>query len=63
MWVLHLDGAPQSVKRVIWHTPLFVFRQVFALLKMRNPNRNFHHTAHQKEKTIDEVLREKEERE
>jgi cellulose synthase/poly-beta-1,6-N-acetylglucosamine synthase-like glycosyltransferase len=59
IWILYLDDAPESVKRAVWQTPLFMLRQAKALWKMRNPNRNFRHTEHSKEMGVDEVLRKK----
>ncbi|MBL7808765.1 MAG: glycosyltransferase [Saprospiraceae bacterium] len=56
LWVLRLDKAPEAVRRVAWQTPVFVFRQIKALLKMRDPNRNFRHTEHRKAVTVEEVL-------
>lgn len=56
LWVLRLDKAPEAVRRVAWQTPIFVFRQIKALLKMRDPNRNFRHTEHRKAVTVEEVL-------
>lgn len=57
LWILKLDHAPQPVWNALWQAPRFVLRQVGALLKMRNPNKNFQHTAHRKQISVDEVLR------
>jgi cellulose synthase/poly-beta-1,6-N-acetylglucosamine synthase-like glycosyltransferase len=59
LWVLHLDGAPGRVKGVIWQTPRFIFQQVKALGKMRDPNRNFRHTEHSKVVNVEKVLQER----
>lgn len=56
LWVLHLDQAPPEVWNALWQAPKFVFRQVLGLLKMRDPQKNFKHTEHQKTLTISEVL-------
>lgn len=62
IWVLHLDDAPRKVKRVVWQAPLFLLRQFKALWKMRNPNRNFRHTEHSREISVEEVLGKENER-
>ena len=56
LWVLHLDQAPPEVWRALWQAPKFVFRQILGLLKMRDPQKNFKHTEHQKTWTIQEIL-------
>ncbi|MCC7467231.1 MAG: glycosyltransferase [Saprospiraceae bacterium] len=58
LWVLHLDGAPGKVKRVVWQAPQFILRQAKALWKMRDPNRNFRHTEHSKVVNVENVLQE-----
>ncbi|HLP93112.1 MAG TPA: glycosyltransferase [Saprospiraceae bacterium] len=65
MWniwrVLQLDQAPEAVKRAVWLAPVFILRQIRALGNMRDPNRNFQPTENRQARTVDEVLREREE--
>jgi cellulose synthase/poly-beta-1,6-N-acetylglucosamine synthase-like glycosyltransferase len=53
---LYLSDAPLAVWNAIKGTPLFVFKQLTALLRMRNPQKNFKHTEHQHSVTIDELI-------
>ena len=53
---LRLSNAPRQVWQAIWGLPLFVLKQVTALFKMGNPNKNFKHSEHTRNFTIDEVL-------
>lgn len=56
MWVLHLSNAPKAVWNKLWAIPLFVAKQITALFKMRNPNKNFKHTEHNRTYNINEVM-------
>lgn len=56
LWVLKLDDAPPQVWKVLWQVPKFILRQMAGLLKMRNPNKHFKHTAHGKVLSVEEVL-------
>ncbi len=58
-WSLRLANAPESVRAVLGKTPLFVWRQVRALLRMRNPNKNFAPTEHKHVVSVDELLNRK----
>ncbi|MFK7906495.1 MAG: glycosyltransferase [Chitinophagales bacterium] len=58
LWVLHLSKAPKAVWNKLWGLPLFVLKQVTALFKMRNPNKNFKHTEHNRTYNIKEVMSE-----
>jgi cellulose synthase/poly-beta-1,6-N-acetylglucosamine synthase-like glycosyltransferase len=58
-WTLFLSKVPQQVWDSLSGVPLFVWKQVTALFKMRNPNKNFKHTTHTQQVDIDEVLRRK----
>lgn len=53
---LWLSKVPKSVWRGIWSIPLFIVKQVFALFKMTNPNKNFKHTEDKVNVSIDDVL-------
>lgn len=55
-WTLYLSKVPAQIWKAIWGMPLFVARQVTALFKMGNPNKNFKHTEHTRNVSIDEVL-------
>ena len=54
--VLYLSRVPRVVWRSLKGVPLFVFRQVLALLKMKNPNKNFKHSDHHQYISIDEIM-------
>jgi cellulose synthase/poly-beta-1,6-N-acetylglucosamine synthase-like glycosyltransferase len=56
LWTLSLSGAPGLVRRAFIAIPTFIWRQMRALLGMRNPDKNFKHTEHTKVVTVDEVL-------
>lgn len=56
LWVLRLSKAPKAVWDKLWGIPLFVLKQVTALFKMRNPNKNFKHTEHNRSYNIQEVM-------
>ncbi len=57
LWTLYLSRAPRALWANLYGVPLFVARQVTALLRMGNPNKNFKHTEHKVNVSIDEVLR------
>ncbi len=56
LWALKLDGAPKPVWDALWQVPKFVLRQLFGLLKMRDPNKHFRHTEQKKKVTVEEVM-------
>lgn len=56
-WTLKLSNAPKPVWNAVATMPAFVLRQVKGLLKMGNPNKNFKHTEHKVNVTIEEVLK------
>lgn len=56
---LQLSHAPLPVWKSVLSLPVFIFRQVTALTKMSNPNRNFKHTEHHRKISIEEVLSQK----
>ena len=56
LWVLRLSKAPKAVWNKLWGIPLFVLKQVAALFKMGNPNKNFKHTEHSRKYNIKEVM-------
>lgn len=55
LWTLKLSDAPSAVWRAVFSTPKFVWRQVMALFKMSNPNKNFKHTEHRVAVDVEEV--------
>lgn len=55
-WTLYLSKVPQQLWNSIWGIPLFVMRQVTALAKMGNPDKNFKHTEHNRSVNIDELV-------
>ena len=54
---LYLSRVPKQIWKALWGLPLFVLKQVTALFKMRNPNKNFKHTEHNRNYTIDDILK------
>ena len=56
LWTLYLSRAPAALWANLYGVPLFAARQVTALLKMGDPNKNFKHTEHKVTVSIDEVL-------
>ena len=62
LWVLKLDNAPKSVWNALYSAPGFVLSQIRGLLKMGNPNKNFAHTQHTRNVTIDELMKQENER-
>ncbi|MEM9884594.1 MAG: glycosyltransferase [Bacteroidota bacterium] len=55
-WTLYLSKAPPQVWQSLSGIPSFIFRQMTALFKMKNPNKNFKHTEHQHQVSIDDLL-------
>lgn len=54
---LYLSKVPAAIWKALWGLPLFVLKQVTALFKMGNPNKNFKHTEHDRTYTIDDILK------
>lgn len=52
---LYLSQAPASVQSVFWKLPLFAWRQLRAMFKMRDPNKNFKHTEHRQVVKLEDV--------
>lgn len=57
LWVLKLDEAPEPVWDAVWNVPKFVWRQFAGLFKMRDPNKNFKHTEHRRQVTVEDVIK------
>lgn len=57
LWSLSLSEVPDKIWSAIWGLPLFIWKQVTALFKMRNPNKHFKHSEHTKAVRIEEVLK------
>ncbi|MCI5084008.1 MAG: glycosyltransferase family 2 protein [Saprospiraceae bacterium] len=55
-WTLYLSNVPDKIWESIWGIPLFVMRQVSALTRMGNPDKNFKHTEHNRNIQVDELL-------
>ena len=58
-WTLYLSNAPSQVWLAVKAMPLFIVKQIKALFKMTNPNKNFKHSEHKIKVTIDDVLKDK----
>lgn len=56
LFTLYLSKVPKQVWHALAGIPLFVLKQATALLKMRNPNKNFKHTEHKHTVSIDELV-------
>lgn len=56
LWTIKLSDAPKQVWSAIWSLPFFVLKQFRGLLKMGNPNKNFKHTEHTKNVSVEDVL-------
>jgi len=57
LFTLYLAKAPKEIWKALWGLPFFVMKQVTALFKMGNPNKNFKHSEHTRNYSIDEVLK------
>ncbi|MBP7273877.1 MAG: glycosyltransferase [Saprospiraceae bacterium] len=58
LWTLYLSDAPKSVwQSIISGVPTFIIRQMRAMFKIGNPNKNFTHTEHKVDISIDEILK------
>ena len=55
-WTLYIFIVIERLCDSIWGIPLFVMRQVTALAKMGNPDKNFKHTEHNRSVNIDELV-------
>ena len=54
---LYLSKAPSEIWKALWGIPFFVLKQATALLKIGNPNKNFKHTEHTRNYSLDEVIK------
>jgi len=54
-WTLLLTDAPAEVKRIVWQTPKFIWRQFKGLFKMFDPHKYFSPTEHSKILSINEL--------
>jgi cellulose synthase/poly-beta-1,6-N-acetylglucosamine synthase-like glycosyltransferase len=53
---LYLSRVPQPIWNAIWSLPKFAARQFTAMFKMRNPDKNFKHSEHTVQVSIEEIL-------
>lgn len=56
-WTLYLSKAEPVIWKNLRGLPLFLFRQLAALPKMINPNKNFKHTEHKKDLGVEELVK------
>ena len=57
--VLYLSKVPNEIWRAFRVLPFFVWRQFRALFKMRDPNKHFKHSEHNRQVSVDDVLKDK----
>lgn len=55
LWTLQLSAVPSAIWKAIWGLPVFIFKQITALFKMSNPNKNFKHSEHTRTVKIDDL--------
>lgn len=55
LWVLKIAGAPKEIWRSLWGIPAFILRQVKALFKIRQSNKDFLVTTHSKTVKIEDL--------
>jgi cellulose synthase/poly-beta-1,6-N-acetylglucosamine synthase-like glycosyltransferase len=55
LFVIYLSKVPVQIWKSIWAIPLFVFKQVFALLKMKRSNKDFLVTEKRNNISLEEV--------
>ncbi len=56
-WTLYLSKAEPVIWKNLQGLPMFLFRQLAALPKMLNPNKNFKHTEHKKDVGVEELVK------
>lgn len=54
---LYLSKVPKQVWAALGGVPLFILKQATGLMKMRNPDKNFKHTEHNRDVSIDDLLK------
>ncbi len=57
LWTLYLSKVPKEIWSALWGIPLFIWKQITALFKMRDPNKNFKHSEHTVSVTIDDLVK------
>ena len=57
--VLYLSKVPVEIWHALRVLPFFVWRQFRALFKMRDPNKHFKHSEHNRHVSVDDVLKDK----
>ena len=55
IWTLYLSNVPSAIWKAIWGLPIFIFKQITALFKMSDPNKNFKHSEHTRTVKIDDL--------
>jgi len=55
LWTLRLSNVPPAIWKAIWGLPIFIFKQITALFKMSDPNKNFKHSEHTRTVKIDDL--------
>ena len=55
IWTLRLSNVPPAIWKAIWGLPIFIFKQITALFKMSDPNKNFKHSEHTRTVKIDDL--------
>ncbi len=54
-WTLYLSKVPPAIWTGLWGIPTFIFKQITALFKMADPNKNFKHSEHTRKVNIEEI--------
>jgi cellulose synthase/poly-beta-1,6-N-acetylglucosamine synthase-like glycosyltransferase len=57
LWTLKLSNVPPKVWEAVLAIPSFILRQVKGLLKMGNPNKNFVHSEHTRNVSVEDGLK------
>jgi len=55
LWTLYLSNVPPAIWKAILGLPVFIFKQMTALFKMSDPNKNFKHSEHTRTVKIDDL--------
>ncbi len=57
LWTLYLSNVPKAIWSALWGIPLFIGKQITALFKMKDPNKNFKHSEHTVSVNIEDLVK------